>query len=40
LNGLEATLWRQGVWNGVYFGLIFTVKDLLPKSKVKGGYHV
>ncbi|KAG0747739.1 hypothetical protein G6F57_006779 [Rhizopus arrhizus] len=33
LNGLEATLWRQGVWNGVYFGLIFTVKDLLPKSK-------
>ncbi|CAO3700908.1 unnamed protein product [Rhizopus stolonifer] len=33
LKGLEATLWRQGVWNGVYFGLIFTVKDLMPKPK-------
>ncbi|KAI8970314.1 mitochondrial carrier domain-containing protein [Mycotypha africana] len=32
-NGLEATMWRHAVWNGAYFGLIFTVKDMLPKSK-------
>ncbi|KAI9359910.1 mitochondrial carrier domain-containing protein [Pilaira anomala] len=32
-NGLEATMWRHGVWNGAYFGLIYKVKDLLPKSK-------
>ncbi|KAI7904444.1 mitochondrial carrier domain-containing protein [Cokeromyces recurvatus] len=32
-NGLEATMWRHAVWNGAYFGLIFTVKDALPKSK-------
>ncbi|GAN06623.1 mitochondrial 2-oxodicarboxylate carrier protein [Mucor ambiguus] len=32
-NGLEATMWRHAVWNGAYFGLIFTVKDNLPKSK-------
>lgn len=34
-NGLEATMWRHGVWNGAYFGLIYKVKDMLPKSKVK-----
>ncbi|KAI8992666.1 mitochondrial carrier domain-containing protein [Pilobolus umbonatus] len=32
-NGLEATMWRHAVWNGAYFGLIFKVKELLPKSK-------
>ncbi|KAI8387545.1 mitochondrial carrier domain-containing protein [Blakeslea trispora] len=32
-NGLEATMWRHAVWNGSYFGLIFTVKDVMPKSK-------
>ncbi|CAO3610800.1 unnamed protein product [Mucor hiemalis] len=32
-NGLEATMWRHAVWNGAYFGLIFTVKDVMPKSK-------
>ncbi|OBZ91210.1 putative mitochondrial 2-oxodicarboxylate carrier [Choanephora cucurbitarum] len=32
-NGLEATMWRHAVWNGSYFGLIFTVKDIMPKSK-------
>lgn len=26
-------MWRHAVWNGAYFGLIFTVKDLMPKSK-------
>lgn len=33
-NGLEATMWRHAVWNGAYFGLIFKVKDLMPKPKV------
>lgn len=28
-------MWRHAVWNGAYFGLIFTVKDNMPKSKVK-----
>lgn len=28
-------MWRHAVWNGAYFGLIFKVKDMLPKSKVK-----
>ncbi|KAG1200650.1 hypothetical protein G6F35_012356 [Rhizopus arrhizus] len=32
-NGLEATMWRHAVWNGAYFGLIFKVKDMMPKSK-------
>ncbi|CEG70426.1 Putative Mitochondrial inner membrane transporter [Rhizopus microsporus] len=32
-NGLEATMWRHAVWNGAYFGLIFKVKDLMPKPK-------
>lgn len=30
-NGLEATIWRQTVWNAGYFGVIFQVKSLLPK---------
>ncbi|KAI8880369.1 mitochondrial carrier [Backusella circina FSU 941] len=32
-NGLEATMWRHAVWNGAYFGLIFKVKELMPKAK-------
>lgn len=31
-NGLEATLWRHISWNAGYFGVIFTVRDLLPKA--------
>lgn len=34
-NGLEATVWRHAAWNGGYFGVIFGVKDLLPKPKVR-----
>ncbi|KAI9491587.1 mitochondrial carrier domain-containing protein [Zychaea mexicana] len=34
-NGLEATIWRHAAWNGGYFGVIFGVKDILPKPKTK-----
>ncbi|SCW03394.1 LAFE_0G09450g1_1 [Lachancea fermentati] len=34
-NGLESTLWRHGVWNSGYFGLIFQVRNLLPKAQSK-----
>ncbi|EDO17164.1 hypothetical protein Kpol_1072p34 [Vanderwaltozyma polyspora DSM 70294] len=34
-NGLEATMWRHGVWNAGYFGVIFQVRNLLPKPKSK-----
>ncbi|KAI8141747.1 mitochondrial carrier domain-containing protein [Fennellomyces sp. T-0311] len=34
-NGLEATIWRHAAWNGGYFGVIFGVKDLMPKPKTK-----
>jgi len=36
-NGLESTLWRHAAWNGGYFGLIFTVKDILPPAKSEIG---
>ena len=31
-NGLESTLWRHILWNAGYFGVIFQVKELLPKA--------
>lgn len=31
-NGLEATLFRHISWNAGYFGVIFKVRDLLPKA--------
>ncbi|CAG8438762.1 8726_t:CDS:2 [Ambispora leptoticha] len=31
-NGLEATIWRHATWNGGYFGIIFTIRSLLPKA--------
>lgn len=34
-NGLESTLWRHILWNAGYFGVIFQVKELLPKATVK-----
>ncbi|KAI9319130.1 mitochondrial carrier domain-containing protein [Dichotomocladium elegans] len=34
-NGLEATVWRHAAWNGGYFGVIFGVKELMPKAKSK-----
>eukprot|EP00697_Spironema_sp_BW2_P001512 gnl/Spiro4/12042_TR6350_c0_g1_i1.p1 gnl/Spiro4/12042_TR6350_c0_g1~~gnl/Spiro4/12042_TR6350_c0_g1_i1.p1 ORF type:complete len:297 (+),score=66.12 gnl/Spiro4/12042_TR6350_c0_g1_i1:42-893(+) len=30
-TGLEATLWRHGLWNGGYFSLIFWLRQNLPK---------
>lgn len=32
-NGLEATLWRHIVWNAGYFGIIFQIRQLLPKAE-------
>lgn len=34
-NGLESTLWRHILWNAGYFGCIFQVKSLLPKTTDK-----
>jgi len=34
-NGLESTLWRHIIWNAGYFGVIFQVKELLPKATTK-----
>ncbi|CAO3636371.1 unnamed protein product [Cunninghamella blakesleeana] len=34
-NGFEATIWRQGLWNMMYFGSIFAIKDKLPKTNNK-----
>jgi len=36
-QGLESTMWRHILWNAGYFGCIFQVKALLPKSKDKKG---
>lgn len=30
-TGLEATIWRNSVWNSGYFGLMHLVKTMLPK---------
>ncbi|KAL9104275.1 MAG: hypothetical protein Q9163_000771 [Psora crenata] len=34
-NGLESTLWRHILWNAGYFGVIFQIKELLPKTTEK-----
>lgn len=34
-NGLESTLWRHIVWNAGYFGCIYQVRELLPKTDNK-----
>lgn len=34
-NGLESTLWRHGIWNAGYFGIIFQIRSLLPVAKTK-----
>lgn len=34
-GGLEATVWRHAFWNSGYFGIIFQVRNLLPKSDKK-----
>lgn len=35
-KGFESQAWRNLVWNGAYFGLIFATKDLFPKAQSKG----
>ncbi|KAH8114846.1 mitochondrial carrier [Phellopilus nigrolimitatus] len=35
--GMEATFWRHLWWNGGYFGSIYQVKALLPKSETPQG---
>lgn len=34
-NGLESTFWRHVWWNGGYFGCIYQVRSLLPKTESK-----
>eukprot|EP00761_Pharyngomonas_kirbyi_P003079 gb/GECH01003083.1/.p1 GENE.gb/GECH01003083.1/~~gb/GECH01003083.1/.p1 ORF type:complete len:305 (+),score=60.99 gb/GECH01003083.1/:1-915(+) len=36
-QGLEPTLWRHGLWNGGYFGLIFTLKANIPEADTYSG---
>jgi solute carrier family 25 2-oxodicarboxylate transporter 21 len=36
-RGIEATIWRHGVWNAGYFGVISFVKDALPVATTKEG---
>ncbi|KAJ1948428.1 hypothetical protein FBU59_001599 [Linderina macrospora] len=36
-NGLECTIWRHALWNGGYFGSIFGIKQMMPKSDSKKG---
>uniref|UniRef100_A0A060TB98 ARAD1D29282p n=1 Tax=Blastobotrys adeninivorans TaxID=409370 RepID=A0A060TB98_BLAAD len=36
-NGLEATMWRHVSWNAGYFGVIFKVREMLPKAETKQG---
>ncbi|KAJ3467470.1 hypothetical protein MRS44_005034 [Fusarium solani] len=38
--GLESTMWRHILWNAGYFGCIFQVRQLLPKSDTKQGQMV
>jgi solute carrier family 25 (mitochondrial 2-oxodicarboxylate transporter), member 21 len=34
-NGLESTMWRHILWNAGYFGVIFQVREQLPKAQDK-----
>lgn len=34
-TGFESMLWRNGIWNGVYFGSINYVRGMLPAPKVR-----
>jgi len=36
-RGLEAQMWRNGVWNGTYFALIASIKERLPTPESNGG---
>jgi solute carrier family 25 2-oxodicarboxylate transporter 21 len=36
-KGLESTLWRNGVWNGTYFGVIHWLKHTFPVQDERSG---
>jgi len=36
-NGIESTIFRHAFWNGGYFGVIFKVRDVLPKAETQNG---
>lgn len=36
-RGLEPLLWRNGIWNGAYFGSIGYIKSQIPKPDTQGG---
>lgn len=36
-KGLESTLWRHALWNGGYFGMIPTVKAVMPAPTTEFG---
>jgi len=36
-NGIESTIYRHALWNGGYFGVIFGVRDILPKAETPNG---
>jgi solute carrier family 25 2-oxodicarboxylate transporter 21 len=36
-KGLESTLWRNGVWNGSYFGIIHWLKHTFPVQDERSG---
>jgi len=39
-KGLEAQLWRNAVWNGVYFGLVGWIKEhVVPKREMPASTH-
>jgi solute carrier family 25 2-oxodicarboxylate transporter 21 len=36
-TGIESTIYRHAYWNGGYFGVIFGVRDILPKAETPNG---
>lgn len=36
-KGLEATVWRHAMWNGGYFGVIYGVREALPRAETPQG---
>ena len=35
-KGIESTMWRNALWNGGYFGVIYQVRNSMPVAKTKG----
>ena len=36
LQGIEAAMWRSGIWNGTYFAAIWTLKNRMPLDEDAG----